>query len=220
MHQTCVCVCVCASLCTLSCVQLFVSPWTVTHQASLSMAFSRQGYWSGLLFPTPGYLSDPGIKHTSLASLALAGRFFTISARWEAQTNLSVQYIGIIIKWAPRSMAATPWRVHPLPTTTIHEAMRALLVTHSIFSITWRDHTSYNMSYIHGHSGCFQFSTGLTILVYASPNPSLYNATEQNLWANRYIHIRTCVCSVTQLCPTLCDPVDCSPSGSTVHGTF
>ena len=49
----------------LSCVQLFVTPWTVAHQASLSMEFSRQEYWSGLLFPSPGDLSDPGTEPRS-----------------------------------------------------------------------------------------------------------------------------------------------------------
>ena len=52
----------------LSHVQLFATPWTVAHQAPLSMAFSRQEYWSGLPFPSPEDLPDPGIK---LASLAL-----------------------------------------------------------------------------------------------------------------------------------------------------
>ena len=46
----------------LSHVQLFVIPWTVVYQAPLSMAFSRQEYWSGLLFPSPGDLPDTGIK--------------------------------------------------------------------------------------------------------------------------------------------------------------
>ena len=45
------------------------------------MGFSRQEYWSGLPYPPPGDLSDPGIKPTSLTSLALAGGFFTASAR-------------------------------------------------------------------------------------------------------------------------------------------
>ena len=44
----------------LSCVRLFAIPWTVAHQASLSMGFSRQQYWSGLPFPSPGDLPDPG----------------------------------------------------------------------------------------------------------------------------------------------------------------
>ena len=46
----------------LSQVQLFVTSWTVAHQAPLSMEFSRQEYWSGLSFPPPGDLFDPGIK--------------------------------------------------------------------------------------------------------------------------------------------------------------
>ena len=45
-------------------------------QAPLSMEFSRQDYWSGLPFPTPGDLADPGIEAASLVSPALAGRFF------------------------------------------------------------------------------------------------------------------------------------------------
>ena len=58
--------------------QLFVAPRTVTHQTLLSMDFSRQEYWSGLPFPTPGDLSDPGIEPLPLESPALTGRFFTI----------------------------------------------------------------------------------------------------------------------------------------------
>ena len=46
----------------------FVIPWTVTHQAPLSMGFSRQEFWSGLPFPSPGDLPDPGIKSPSSAS--------------------------------------------------------------------------------------------------------------------------------------------------------
>jgi len=48
------------------------------------MEFSRQEYWSELPCPPPGDLSDSGIKHASLLSPALAGRFFTTSATWEA----------------------------------------------------------------------------------------------------------------------------------------
>ena len=61
----------------LSPVQLFVTPWTAACQAPLSMEFSKQEYWSGLPFPPPGDLPNPGIKPVSLASAALAGRFFT-----------------------------------------------------------------------------------------------------------------------------------------------
>ena len=60
----------------ISCLTL-CTPWTVARQAPLSMEFSRQEYWSGVPFPTPGDLPNPGIKSVSLASPALAGGFFT-----------------------------------------------------------------------------------------------------------------------------------------------
>ena len=72
--RVCVCVCVCACALSLSNSE---TPWTVACQAPLSMEFSRQEYWSGLPFPSPGDLSNPGIKPTSFVSLALADRFFT-----------------------------------------------------------------------------------------------------------------------------------------------
>ena len=51
----------------LSHVQLFMTPWTVAHQAPLSMEFSRQEYWSGQPLPSPGDLPNPGIKPWSPA---------------------------------------------------------------------------------------------------------------------------------------------------------
>ena len=56
-------------------VSLLVTPWTVACQAPLSMGFSRQEYWSGLPFPSPGDLPDPGMEPTAPA---LASGFFTI----------------------------------------------------------------------------------------------------------------------------------------------
>ena len=55
-----------------------------SHQAPLSMGFSRQEYWGGLSCPPPGDLPDPGIEPLPLMSPALAGGFFTTSATWEA----------------------------------------------------------------------------------------------------------------------------------------
>ena len=66
MHQT--------AQCLLSPLWLFVVLWTVACQAPLSMGFSRHEYLSRLPFPTPGDLSDPGIKPVSPS---LAGRFYT-----------------------------------------------------------------------------------------------------------------------------------------------
>ena len=60
---------VCCSV--VSHAQLFATPWTVAHQAPLSMGFSRQECWSGLPFPPPGDLPNAGIELASPASLAL-----------------------------------------------------------------------------------------------------------------------------------------------------
>ena len=64
-------------------VRLFETLWTVAHQGPLSMGSSRQEYWSGLLFTSPGDLPDPGIEPASLASPALAVGFFVTSATWD-----------------------------------------------------------------------------------------------------------------------------------------
>ena len=56
---------------SVSRVWLFVTPWTVAHRTPLSMGFSRQEYWSGVPFPSPGDLPDPGIEPESLTSPAL-----------------------------------------------------------------------------------------------------------------------------------------------------
>ena len=70
-------VCVCVQL--LSGIRLFATPWTVAHQAPLSMEFSWQEYSSGLPFPSPGDLPDSGIKPTSPA---WADRCLPLSCTW------------------------------------------------------------------------------------------------------------------------------------------
>ena len=67
---------------SLSRVWLFATPWTVTHQALLSLEFSKARIVSELPFPTPGDLPNPGIKHMNPP---LASGFFTTSTTWEAQ---------------------------------------------------------------------------------------------------------------------------------------
>ena len=74
----------------LSCVQFFETPWTVAHQAPLSMGFLRQAYWSQLLFPSPGDLLSPG---TEPGSSALAGRYFTVWATREAHACIHNLFI-------------------------------------------------------------------------------------------------------------------------------
>ena len=73
-----------ADVCSrLSHIWLFATLWTVAHQAPLSMAFSRQEYWSGLPSPPPEDLPYPQMEPASLMSPALAGGFFTTSTTWK-----------------------------------------------------------------------------------------------------------------------------------------
>ena len=64
--------------------------WTIAFQAPLSVEFLRQEFWSGLPFPTPGFLPDAGIKPVSLASPSLAGGFFTTAPLGKPQLLYSL----------------------------------------------------------------------------------------------------------------------------------
>ena len=70
-------------VCVLSHVQLFATPWTVTHQAPLSIEFSRQEYWSRLPFSPQGDLTDPGIEPASCVS-CIGRQILYHGATWEA----------------------------------------------------------------------------------------------------------------------------------------
>ena len=84
---------------------LFATPWTVAHQAPPSMPFSRQEYWSGLPFPSPGDLPDPGIEPRSPALQANAftyeppGKNQTTAKTWWVKTILTIYLIGSTV-WA------------------------------------------------------------------------------------------------------------------------
>ena len=96
-------------------IQLFVTPCAAARQTSLSMEFSRQEFWSGLLFPSLGNLPNPGIERVSLPSPALAHVFFfTTSITVEAKSHLQQHYScggggGLVTKLCPT--LATPWIV-------------------------------------------------------------------------------------------------------------
>ena len=68
----------------------------IARHAPLSMEFSRQEYWSGLPFPIPGDLPDPGVESTSLASPELTSRFFTTRTTWSRRGSC-VQGQGMIV---------------------------------------------------------------------------------------------------------------------------
>ena len=67
-----------------------ITPWTLAHQAPLSVGFPRQESWSGLAFLFLVDLSNPGIELTSLMPPALAGSFFTTLATWEARFKMDL----------------------------------------------------------------------------------------------------------------------------------
>ena len=79
-------------------VWLFVTLGTVARQAPLSKGFSRQEYWSGLLWPASGDLPNPGIEPTFLISPVLADGFFTTSATWEATHTHTHTLQGAILE--------------------------------------------------------------------------------------------------------------------------
>ena len=83
------------------CVGLFVTPWTEPCQAPLPMGFSRQEYWSGLPFPSPRDLPDPGIR---AASPALAGGFFTTEPPGKPESSHRNWH-----KWQVTKSTLPPW---------------------------------------------------------------------------------------------------------------
>ena len=105
----------------LSRVQLFAIPWTIACQAPLSTGFSRQEYWSGLSWPPPGDLPNPGIKPASLMSPALAGGFLTTSTTWEAQAfiiSLCCAILRLVAQSCPT--LCNPMDCSP-PGSSVHE---------------------------------------------------------------------------------------------------
>ena len=91
------CVCACV-LSPFRHVRLFVTLWTITHHAPLSIGFSRQEHWRGLPWHPPGNLPNPEIKSVSLTSPALAGKFFTTSATWKAVCVYTCLYLCMHVR--------------------------------------------------------------------------------------------------------------------------
>ena len=97
-----------------------MTPRTIAHQAPLSMGFSRQEYWSGLPFPSPEDLPDPGIEPTSPA---LVGRFWVT---WEATNQLYVYIYPLPLRPPPilpfsghRAPSWVPYVIQQLPTSSL-----------------------------------------------------------------------------------------------------
>ena len=81
-------------------VRLFATPWTVACQAPLSMRFSRQEYWSGLSFPPPGDLPNPGIEPASLMAPASHADSLLLS-HWRSLLNHFREHLKYSRTWPP-----------------------------------------------------------------------------------------------------------------------
>ena len=101
---------------SLSHVRLFATPWTVAHQASLSMGFSRQEYWSGLPFPSPGDLPKLGIEPGSPVLQTVSLPF---ELNWEAHeliyglhyVEIYSLYTNIVEKEMATHSSILAWRI-------------------------------------------------------------------------------------------------------------
>ena len=124
LHSQTSCVCMCWVVSSS-----FVAQWTVAWQAPLSMKFSTQEYWSGLLFPPQRDLPNPGIKPATPVSPALAGRFFTTSTTWEAPKNTEVgcyfllQGIFLTQESNPHLLYLLLWQAGSLPAEPLEKPL-------------------------------------------------------------------------------------------------
>ena len=96
------------------------TPWTVAHQAPLSIGFSRQEYWSGLPCPSPDDLPTPGIESASLMSPASAGGLFTSSTTQEAcilraEKMVLLALLSRLLQVYSHSNCVINWSFCPIP---------------------------------------------------------------------------------------------------------
>ena len=157
-------------MCTwvLSCVQLFVTPWTITFRAPLSLEYSRQKYWNGLPFPTPGTMKTWTPNHMPIKLLLKV--FLLIFLSIYTQCTLIIFILQLI---------------------TFYKSLNSGFI--------------YNKC--HTDKSCFTkmhlFKSTLKYILIDKCHQLIYTESESE---------------VAKSCPILCDPMDCSLPGSSVHG--
>ena len=199
---------------SLSRDRLFTTPWTVAHQAPLSLGFSRQESWSGWPLPPPGRLPDPGTEPT---------RFFNVWATGEVheggQTSLPQTEARSTHSWelAPPSAELPPpprspgWSRWPQGTR-----QRAC---HVVWGLEHRlPEADCGSSPGVWKRSCTQVSHGpfpTTGSEAHSPCPALLGGSTKRIFPS-------CACARAQSLQSvwLSDPMDCSPPGSSLHGIF
>ena len=93
-----------------NCVQLFATPWTVAYQALLSMGFYRQEYWSGLPFPSPGDLPNPGIEPISPVASSLQADSLLLEPSGPLQNGYYSLLHGGCLPWNDSHYYSREWQ--------------------------------------------------------------------------------------------------------------
>ena len=186
---------------SLSPVWLFATPWTVAYQASPSMGFSRQEYWSGLLFPSPGDLPDPGIEQGSpeLEADALTSEppgkplFFYFL------------HLGIAIWLA--LVNGTSANIYNQKLKTAYSMNLALFLLYTLAAKSLQS--------------CSTLCDPIIGSPLGSPVPGILQARTLEWVAISFSNAWKWKVKVTLLSRVrLSDPMDCSLPGSSVHGSF
>ena len=140
-----------------------MTPWTVVHQASLLMKFSRPEYWSGLPFLPPKNLPNPGIEPASLASPALAGRFFSTSTTCCSVAQLCSTFCSpmdcSLLKLMPTEsvMPSNHFVLcHPILLPSIFPSVR-VIYNESALCTRWPKYWSFSFSLSDEYPGLISF---------------------------------------------------------------
>ena len=193
-------------VCVVSRVQLFTTPWTVAHQASLSRGFSRQKYWSGLPFPPPGHLPDVGLNPRLLRLLY-----------WQAG-SLPLSHLGS--RWMKSGLqliTALPWRRRGEPCLGWEDwwCLQWVWTTScpagdGKLPLFWCYCSRSGPSALRTlKKNCAQWlSFCLEDAPLAQGRPASVHLWQ---WITQFSSAQS------QSCPILCDPMDCSTPGLPVH---
>ena len=183
-----------------------VAPWTVAHWASLSMGFSRQEYWSGLPCPPPGDLPGPWIKPTSPVAPALQADSLQL---WpDCLHNWATFPFNLFTVEPPGKSKCKQIEVLN-PTSYSCWVSRAKSVTSLYICLLWK-WCNIHMYFI-GLLFWVRFYT------WSAERSTWHKASAQEMLYAVWLKVKVLF---AQSCLTLCNPVDCSPPGSSIHGVL
>ena len=216
-------------------VWLFADLWTVACQTSLSMECSRQEYQSGLPFPPPGDLPDPGIETESLVSPALAGGFLITGATRESPSFACSTAKNESLFSSPSPLVSC-FRITSL-LGSHSELLKTQLWSPSLLSCLFSSRTKTKLSQPGYKSGPNHFPSLLLHSLFLSDALQLYwpchFSSTTGPWHLLFLIWKdlsttpspshpplVCCCSAAKLCPTLWDLMDCSTPGFPVLHYF